>query len=115
MERKFSSHEADDPIDELRRVAFEYLLLHPGSGFGDWRDNLPDYCPAEVVDALGADPDKISSGLADLWITDYKDPATGIEQKFGEWALTFANDHAVGLYYFLTDACKDLRRMGRKI
>lgn len=101
-------------IDELKEAAFEYLLLNPGSEFGDWQQSLISDYPTEVVDALGTDPEEVYAALADLWESDYCDPKTGIEQKFSEWAMSFANEYAVGIYYFLVDACADLKRMGRK-
>lgn len=101
-------------MSELKDAAFEYLLLNPGSEFGDWQQGLINQYPAEVVDAFGNNPNDVYADLADLWESDYQDPKTGIEQKFSEWALSFANDHAVGIYYFLVDACEDLKRMGRK-
>lgn len=90
---------------ELKQCAFEYLLLNPGSEFGDWQPGLIEQYPTEVVDALGNNPNEVYSGLSDLWETDYTDPQTGIEQKLSEWAMSFANEHAVGIYYFLVDAC----------
>lgn len=101
-------------IDELKEAAFEYLLLNPGTEFGDWQQSLISDYPTEVVDALGTDPEEVYAALADLWESDYCDPKTGIEQKFSEWAMSFANEHSVGIYYFLVDACADLKRMGRK-
>ncbi len=102
-------------MDELRDAAFEYLLLNPGSEFGDWQNGLIEEYPTEVVDALGSNPNEVMSDLADLWEREYLDPKTGMEQKFSEWAMSFANEHAVGVYYFLVDACTELKKMGRKI
>lgn len=101
-------------MDELKDAAFEYLLLNPGSEFGDWQQGLIEQYPTEVVDALGSNPGEVYADLADLWETDYLDPKTGIEQKLSEWAVSFVNEHTVGIYYFLVDACADLKRMGRK-
>lgn len=114
MNGEFPNNATDPLMDELREAAFEYLLLNPGSEFGDWSKGLIEEYPAEVVDALGNTPNEVNADLADLWETDYTDPKTGIEQKFSEWAMSFANEHAVGIYYFLVDACTDLKRMGRK-
>lgn len=99
---------------ELQEAAFEYLLLNPGSEFGDWQQGLISDYPTEVVDALGTNPEEVNAALADLWESDYEDPKTGVAQKFSEWAMSFANEHAVGIYYFLVDACADLMKMGRK-
>ncbi len=104
-----------DFLGELKEVAFEYLLANPGSEFADWRNGLLEQYPLEVVDALGSNPDEVCSELANIWESSYCDPVTGIEQKFCEWAMTFANELAVGIYYFHMDACKELKRMGRKV
>lgn len=110
-------NEYNEPVslmDELRDAAFEYLLLNPGSEFGDWQQGLIADYPTEVVDALGTNPEDVNAALADMWESDYHDPKTGLEQKFSEWAMSFANEHAVGVYYVLVDACSDLKKMGRK-
>lgn len=105
----------DMTTDELKHAAFEYLLLNPGSEFCDWRQGLIQEYPTEVVDALGNNPGEVHADLADLWESDYLDPNTGMEQKFSEWAMSFANENAVGVYYFLVDACRELKKMKRKI
>lgn len=102
-------------MDELKEAAFEYLLLNPGSEFGDWQSGLIQEYPTEVVDALGSNPVEVYSDLSELWETDYLDTTTGIEQKFSQWADSFANESAVGVYYYLVDACAELKKMGRKI
>lgn len=107
MEEGASYEQSYSPMLELKEAAFEYLLLNPGSEFSDWRQGLIEQYPAEVVDALGTDPEEAYVGLADLWESDYRDRKTGIEQKFSEWAMAFANEYAVGIYYFLVDACRE--------
>lgn len=114
MNGEFPFNETDPLMDELKAAAFEYLLTNPGSEFGDWQQGLIQEYPAEVVDALGNCPDEVYADLADLWETDYEDPKTGTCQKFSEWAMSFANEYAVGIYYFLVDTCSDLKKMGRK-
>lgn len=111
----FSGDLSDDSRAVLREAAFEYLLLNPGSEFGDWQQGLISDYPTEVVDALGTNLEEVYAELADLWESDYEDSKTGIEQKFSEWAMSFANENAVGIYYYLVDACTDLRRMGRRL
>lgn len=101
-------------MDELKSAAFEYLLLNPGSEFSDWQKGLIEEYPTEVVDALGNNPHEVYADLADLWESEYLDPTTGLEQKYSEWAMSFANEYATGVYYFLVDACKDLKKMNRK-
>lgn len=66
---------------ELKAAAFEYLLLNPGSEFGDWKQGLISDYPTEVVDALGNNPEEVYADLADLWESDYADPKTGIEHR----------------------------------
>ena len=91
----------DTSMDELRDAAFEYLLLNPGSEFGDWREGLIEQYPAEVVDALGNNPEQVHADLADLWESDYWEQKTDIEQKFCDWAQAFATEKSVDLYYEL--------------
>lgn len=101
----FENEVEDNSMDELKAAAFEFLLLNPGSEFGDWQQGLIEQYPTEVVDALGSDPEEVYADLADLWETDYTDPKTGMEQKLSEWAMSFANEYSVGVYYFLVDVC----------
>lgn len=107
-------NETYNAMDELKDAAFEYLLLNPGSEFGDWEQGLISDYPTEVVDALGDNPHEVFADLADLWESDYCDPKTDIEQSFAEWAMSFATENAVGIYYYLVDACAELAKMGRK-
>lgn len=95
---------------ELQEAAFEYLLTNPGSEFGDWQQGLISDYPTEVVDALGTNPVEVNAALADLWESDYYDPTTGIEQKYSEWAESFSNEASVGIYYYLVEACKKLKK-----
>lgn len=110
MNKETTYRKADTSMDELKASAFEYLLLNPGSEFGDWQQGLIDEYPTEVVDALGTDPEQVYADLADLWESDYYDPTTGMEQKYSEWAMSFANEYTTGVYYFLVDACKKLKK-----
>lgn len=96
--------ETDPLMDELKDAAFEYLLLNPGSEFWDWQRGMIDDYPTEVVDALGNDPFDVNSSLADLWEDNYEDPKTGIEQKLCDWALAFATEQSVNIYYELVEA-----------
>lgn len=106
MNEEYLYGQSDPLMEELKAAAFEYLLLNPGSEFGDWQQGLIEEYPTEVVDALGNNPGKVHADLADLWESDYEDPKTGVTQKFSEWAMSFANEYSVGIYYFLVDACK---------
>lgn len=111
MDDIFPWGETDPLMDELKAAAFEYLLLNPGSDFGDWQKGLIEDYPAEVVDALGNNPAEVYSDLADLWESDYLDHNTGIEQKFSDWAESFANDRSVELYDMLVDAKRQISRL----
>ena len=106
--------ETDPLMDELKAAAFEYLLLNPGSEFGDWQQGLIEQYPTEVVDALGSNPDEVYADLADLWESEYTDPKTGIWKDIHEWAECFATEQSVDIYYRLVDACTELQEMGRK-
>lgn len=105
MDEEFSIYKTDPLMDELKDAAFEYLLLNPGSEFGDWQQGLIEDYPTEVVDALGNNPDEVYSSLADLWEDDYEDPKTGIEQRLCDWALAFATEQSVNIYYKLVETC----------
>ncbi len=81
--------------DELKEAAFEYLLLNPGTEFGDWQQSLISDYPTEVVDALGTDPEEVYAALADMWDSeDYEDTETGECHTFKDWAT----DRSVELY-----------------
>lgn len=105
MNGEFPYNETDPLMTELKEAAFEYLLLNPGSEFGDWQQGLINEYPDAVVDALGANPAEALAGLSDLWEREYEDPKTRLEYKFSEWAMAFANEYAVDMYYSLVDVC----------
>lgn len=105
----FSSENRCDCMGELKAAAFEYLLLNPGSEFGDWQQGLIEEYPTEVIDALGDDPSDVYAAIADLWESNYLDPKTNIEQCYSEWSMSFANEYAVGIYYCLVDSCAKAR------
>lgn len=115
MNGEYPFCETDPFMEELKAAAFEYLLLNPGSKFIDWQKGLIKDYPTEVVDALGNNPGEVHSELTELWEREYLDPKTEIEQTFSEWAESFANESAVGIYYYLMDACADLKKMKRKL
>lgn len=110
----FTDESGDELMDELKAAAFEYLLLNPGSDFGDWQQGLISDYPTEVIDALGTDPHEVHSALADLWESDYEDPQTGIEQKYCQWAMAFANEYATAIYHHLIDTCNALPHPNKK-
>ena len=112
MNEQSTYNEPATPMDELKDAAFEYLLLNPGSDFGDWQQGLIQEYPTEVVGALGSNPGEVYADLADLWESEYEDPKTGLYQDFKEWAEAFATEKAVDIYYNLVDACEKLRCNG---
>lgn len=112
MEPKPQYYKPLPVMDELRYAAFEYLLFNPGSKFDDWMQGMLEQYPTEVVDALGVNPETVYAELSDLWNSDYADPQTGIKQKFSEWALAFANEYAIGIYFRLVKAYDSLRPLG---
>ena len=89
-------------MDELKASAFEVLLLNPGSDQGDWAQILVEQYGTEVVDAYGNNPDEVYAELADLWETPYLDKNSGLEYKFETWAMAFATEASVQMYYDLT-------------
>lgn len=103
MNGEFQYNETTTLMDELKAAAFEYLLTNPGSDFGDWQQGLISDYPTEVVDALGSNPEEVYANLADLWESDYEDPKTGIEQRLCDWALAFATEQSVNIYYELVE------------
>lgn len=106
--------EEPDFYGELKTAAWNVLHENPGIDMGEWAGILMRQYPTEVVDALGSNPEDVYAALADLWESEYTDPKTGMWQDFHEWADTFVNESAVGIYDHLVDACAELRRMGRK-
>lgn len=107
MNGEFQYNETSTLMNELKAAAFEYLLLNPGSEFGDWQQGMIEQYPTEVVDALGSNPDEVYAGLADLWEADYTDQKTCMEQKFSEWAQAFATEKSVDVYYRLVEVCDE--------
>ncbi len=105
-------YETNLAMDELKAAAFEFLFLNPGSGFSDWRQGLIEQYPAEVVDALGSDPNEVYPALADLWGTGcYEDAETGECHTFKEWAEYFATDRSIELYNMLIEAKREISRL----
>lgn len=104
LDRLLESHYTTDSLmSKLKSVAFKILHENPGSEFGDWQQSLVDEYAEEVTDALGDDPEEVYAALADLWESDYEDPATGLCMDFEEWARAFATDEAVKIYQELVE------------
>lgn len=86
-------------MDELKAVAFEILLLNPGSEYGDWEYQLIHNYHTEVIDVYGNDPEEVYSSLRNLWEDDYCDTASDLTRTFKEWAQIFCNEEVVAFYY----------------
>ena len=91
----------DAAMDELRHAAFEVLLLNPGCEQSAWVDILIEQYGTEVVDAYGNNPTEVFADLADLWESPYLDKNSGLEYDYKQWALAFATEAAVQMYYDL--------------
>lgn len=104
-------YEEDDFIDfnaELKNAAWNILHENPGIEFGDWKKLLLSQYPAEVVDALGSDPEDVFRQLSEWWCgMAYEDPATGMCHSFQVWSEYFATDRSVEMYDMLVEAKKD--------
>jgi hypothetical protein len=98
--------EEDTSMEDLKAAAFEFLLLNPGSEFCDFQNELINEYPTEVVDALGNDLEDVYAEIANLWESDYLDPATCLEKTFEDWALCFSTEQSVDLYYYLVAVIK---------
>ena len=107
--------DAPDFYEELKLCAWNILHENPGSEFGDWQELLIEQYPAEVVDALGADPHDVFPALSDLWDSnDYTDEDTGECHTFAEWAEYFATERSVELYDKLAEARREIKRFKSK-
>lgn len=91
--------QTDETLDELKAVAFEVLLLHPGCEHNDWVNLLVEQYGMELTDAYGTDPAEVYSSLDELWESPYLDKASGLEYAYKTWAEAFATDASVQMYY----------------
>lgn len=98
--------QTDEFLKELKIVAFEVLLQNPGTEKEVWEQTLVEDYPVEVVNAYGNNPFEVYSLLDDLWESPYYDPSSDKELDFADWALTFATDHSVQIYYDLVELRK---------
>ncbi len=105
----------DDEPDfygELKQAGWNILHENPGTDCGDWIAMLMEQYPAEVVDALGANPFEVEGLLADMWdCNDWQDEETGECHSFREWAEYFATERSVELYDMLVDAKRKISRL----
>ncbi len=88
----FGEEAAPDFIAELKDCAWNIIRENPGIDRSAWGSTLIRQYPAEVVDAIGADPTEAHRRLTDLWETEYTDPDTGTCNTFAAWSKYFATD-----------------------
>lgn len=98
-EELVNEDDSSDTLAELKAAAFEILLTEPGSEFDDWRWELINNYGTELTDEFGSDPFDVDASISDLWETPYYDEASGLEYDFSEWALAFATEQSVQMYY----------------
>lgn len=104
----------DEPIffNELKHASWNILYENPGTDYSDWIAMLTEQYPAEVVDALGSDPNEVYPALADLWDTGcYEDAETGECHTFKEWAEYFATNRSIELYNMPIEAKREISRL----
>lgn len=108
--------EKDIFIAELKDAAWNVLHENPGCGYKEWIQTLMEQYPAEVVDALGPDPEKALRALSELWKDgNYIDDVTGEIHKFEEWAKYFETEHSIKLYDILTDSKREIKALRRTL
>lgn len=96
------SDEAPDFQEELKMACWNVLHDNPGCDCQDWINILIEQYPTEVIDEIGPDPEEVFSRLTDWWdCMDYEDTATGMCERFRDWAEYFATDKSVELYDML--------------
>lgn len=88
---------------ELEDLAWSILHENPGTAFDGWVDMLFEMYPCEIVDALGADEQKVMAQLSDMWHNiKYSDGATGLSMTYSEWAEYFSTTQPVEAYDLLS-------------
>ena len=102
MQSLCGAEERDEALEQIKDTAFRILIENPGTEKPDWTRSLVEQCGELLIDAYGTDPHTIVASLDDLWESPYLDPRTGLEKSFSAWALVFATDESVQLYYDLT-------------
>lgn len=98
--------EGTNTLDELKQAAFDILCKNPGSDMSDWKDELISEYGNELMEEYGPDPADVYASLADLWEGPYYDSESGLEYNLCEWALAFATEESVRMYYDLIEQRK---------
>lgn len=112
-QRQFDEDEPDF-FAELKDAAWNVLHENAGYGYDEWVQTLIEEYPAEVVDALGLDPEEAYQGLSDLWDSgEYEDEMTGENHRFKEWAEYFNSERSIELYDLLADSRREIKALRR--
>jgi hypothetical protein len=98
--------EETNTLDELKQAAFRILRDNPGGEMDDWQQEFISEYGNELMDEYGPDPADVYSSLADLWEGPYYDSESGLEYNLCEWALAFATEESVRMYYDLIEQRK---------
>lgn len=100
---------SDEFEKDLKDAAWNVLRENPGCDCSDWIDILIRQYPTEVVDTLGNNPPEVYAELTNWWDSmEYDDEATGICEKFRDWAEYFATERSVELYDMLVEAKSEI-------
>ena len=87
-----------EALAQLKDLAFETLLNHPGCDYVDWQNLLVEECAGELIEAYGSNPFEVLEELSKLWETPYHDRRSNLEYRFREWAEAFATEMSVQMY-----------------
>lgn len=111
-EPEYGYHRAVTVDDELREAGWNILHENAGLDCGDWISMLIEQYPAEVVDALGVDPEDVYARLTDWWESmEFDDDLTGICVSFKDWAEYFATGRSIELYDMLVETKREISRL----
>lgn len=104
FEDMFDNNEIPEWEQELMDGAWQILHDQPGTKREDWKEELLRQYPTEVVDTFGTNPPEAYAAMDDWWdYKEYEDPRTGINERYKDWALIFANEKTVEIYEDLAE------------
>lgn len=110
------SNDMMEPLEweqELREGA--WLILHNEPGFDreEWKRELINQYPTEVVDTFGTDPAQAYATMDGWWESEtYEDENTGLCETYQGWSLIFANEKSVMVFDELSRLKLKLSRLG---
>lgn len=111
-ETEYDIEDEPDFYGDLKEAAWNILHENPGIGFNDWRLAILEQYPAEVVDALGTDPEEVFATFADMWSSEeYEDLQTGECHTLAQWAEYFATGQSLERYDILARAHNETRHL----